>query len=225
MVWRDFQTLSTLSRAGGGEWPSDFDRPADKWPTVRAERWKPARAGRVVVACLRPEGGIRWRSFPTLADAERAERARAGRQCDPLCEHQHTIAYATPGALHLERGLGDPPPVPESLAGAVLQAYPPRRNGYERKERPMTRKPDEEEPAMTEPTNDEAQKIIDAERRAGKHLARIGLNRRAALALREVADLYANGADPETIELAEKVAQTLTDLSTAAIDAAEQGFA
>jgi hypothetical protein len=208
---------------GSTDWPSEWPTVLDKWPQSRTERWKPARAGRVVVACLRPEGGIRWRSFPTLADAERAERARAGRQCDGLCEHQHTIAYATPGALHLEHGLGDPAPVPPSLAGAILQAYPPRRNGYQWKERPMTRKPDEE-PAMTEPTNDEAQKIIDAERRAGKHLARIGLNRRAALALREVADLYAAGADAETIELAEKVAQTLTDLSTAAIDA-ELGFA
>jgi hypothetical protein len=207
---------------GSTDWPSEWPTVLDKWPQSRTERWKPARAGRVVVACLRPEGGIRWRSFPTLADAERAERARAGRQCDDLCEHQHTIAWAEPGVLHLARGLGDPPPVPESLIGAILQAYPPRRNGYhQRKEHRMHK----EATPMTEPTNDEALKIIDAERRAGKHLARIGLNRRAALALREVADLYANGADQETIALAEKVAQTLTDLSTAAIDAAEQGFA
>jgi hypothetical protein len=209
---------------GSTDWPTPFDSLADAWPHVKTDQWVPDHTGRVVVLCLRPEGGHGWRTFPTLADAEMAERHRAGRQCGLLCESAHTIAYAEPGKLHLAHGLGDPPPVPQSLIAAVLQAYPPRRNGYERKERPMPRKP-EEEPAVTEPTNDEALKIIDAERRAGKHLARIGLNRRAALALREVADLYANGADQETIELAEKVAQTLTDLSTAAIDAAEQGFA
>ena len=90
----------------------------------------------------------------------------------------------------------------------------------------MTRKPvtptppppDETEPTVTEPTDDEAREIIAAERRAGKLLARLGLNRRAALAHREVADLRAAGADPETIEHAEQVAATLTDLALADLD-------
>jgi hypothetical protein len=189
----------------------------------------PDHAGKVVVLCLRPqrEGGTGWRSFPTLADAQEAERARAGRKCSEACEQAHAVCWAEPGKLHVVRGVGDPAPVPSSLAGAIWQAYPPHRNGHQnghrRKEKPVPRKP--KEATVTEPTDEQVDAIIAAERKAGTHLARIGLNRRAVAAYREVADLRANLADAEAIELAEKVAENLTALSTAEMDPDGPGFA
>lgn len=65
------------------------------------------------------------------------------------------------------------------------------------------------------PTDDDADKIIDAERKAGRLLARLGLNRRAAHAHREHADLIASGAPQDQIDAAEELAKTLTDLALA----------
>jgi hypothetical protein len=218
---------STLSRGGGSAWCTLWPTYADKFPAPRPPAWVPDRAGRVVVLCLRFSGtATAFRSFPTVEPARAAEIDRAGRPCCAACQGAHSICFGTPGKLHIERSSSDRFPVPSDLAAAFAQAYPPRsrysQNGHHRKEAlDVTRKPDtpDEEPAVTEPTDDEqAQRIIDAERKAGRHLARLGVNRRAALAHREHADLIAAGASPEQIAAAEMVAKALSDAALAAID-------
>jgi hypothetical protein len=189
-----------------------------------------------MVACLRSgQPATGFRSFPSIEAARAAEAARAGRPCCVACQGQHSIVFTTPGELHVERG-SDPFPVPRDLAAAFRQAYPPPppprypgSNGHHRSKEALdvTRKPDtaptEEETAVTEePDDEQAQAIIAAERRAGRLLARLGLNRRAALAHREHADLLAAGASPEQIDAAEQLAATLTDLALADLDADDQ---
>lgn len=83
----------------------------------------------------------------------------------------------------------------------------------------MTPKTTPEETTMTEPlTDDEVAEIIEAERKAGRHLARIGIDRRACAAWREVADLLAADTDPEIVDVAKKVAQSLSDIVLAGLD-------
>jgi hypothetical protein len=226
---------------GGSEesWPPLYDR-ADKWPSV-GDTWTPDHAAGAVWICLRSgmHCGSVMRSYPD-ADAARAADARRPARCSPSCQGRHYVCWCDPSGLHIEAGCHDRQPVPASRAAAFREAgYTV--DGRRKRKRWATRTPPAgqetrvttkpkpkrtETAAMTEPTepldDDTAQQIIAAERRAGRHLAKIGLNRRAALAHREVADLRSNNADAETVELAEKVAQTLTDLALADLDADEQ---
>jgi hypothetical protein len=111
--------------------------------------------------------------------------------------------------------------VPGSLAAAIKQAYPPRRHPHYRfrEDTVMTRNPDAEpEAPMTEPDDDSAREIINAERKAGRLLAKLGLTRRAALAHREHADAIAAGLPEEQIAAAAQHATDMTALALAAID-------
>jgi hypothetical protein len=167
--------------------------------------------------------------------------------CSPGCLGRHFLVWCEPGRVRVTLGAHDTPPQPTDLRRALWAAGyerpfgattastparwpapaslnprlgPPARNGHRRREDQMSAKPPTpKEPAVTEPPTDEqAAAIIASERAAGRHLARIGVNRRAALAHREVADLRANGADPEAIEAAELVAKALTDAALADLD-------
>ena len=156
--------------------------------------------------------------FGDLAEALRAGRERGATRSVVVWTDDHGVPHS--------RWVGCDP-LPRDLADAMYAAGygangTRRRDRWEQETKFMAtekaaRQP-KEKPMTEQPTDDEAAAIIRAERKAGKLLARLGLNRRAALAYREVADLRAAGATAEAIEAAEQVAQTLTDLALADLD-------
>jgi hypothetical protein len=128
MAWRDFQSLSTLSRSGGGDWPSEWPTLPDKWPHVKTDRWIPARAGPCVIVCARSQGEqSRIVSFETAEQAREADRVLYDRPCGPGCLREHFRVWCTPGELHVERGIHDPAPMPADLGAALRAAgyHPP----------------------------------------------------------------------------------------------------
>jgi hypothetical protein len=205
-------------RDGGssGDWPT-------KWPTRATsprppEPWPVEHLGRAALGFFHDGSLTEVVKFSDLATALRAGRERA--------ESESLLAWTDETGVHIRR---DPVPFPRDLTeemlacGYMADGTRRRRRWTEtrfqvRDHEIRTPTTTEETPMTEPPTDDEAAAIIAAERRAGTLLARLGLNRRAALAYREVADLRAAGATAEAIEAAEQVAQTLVDLALADID-------
>ena len=206
--------------------------------SVESQPWP---AGRAAVGFL-SEGVLR----EVAQFNDPAEALRAGQECDgssvivwtdddgvphtrwcgngpaqlppALAEEMLAAGYRANGIRRRPRWAREHKFQAEHQATGEPEHKPVRRKPVRRKSRRQSTSTPKEMP-MTEPTDDEAAAIINAERKAGKLLARLGVNRRAALAYREVADLRAAGASAEDIEAAEQLAQALTDVALSDLDA------
>ena len=115
--WRD---------GGGDHWPSQYEGPRrDRWPSFRTEPWRPDHAGPAVIVCERAARGgptLMLIPFADAAEAEEADRELCYQPCGPGCLGMHFRVWAEPGAVHVERGLHDPPPFPDDLRSALRAA-------------------------------------------------------------------------------------------------------
>jgi hypothetical protein len=117
-------------RHGGSSegWPTDWNGPVLKWPTLDNDLWVPDHEGPCVIVCVRGPGvPMQLVSYETAAQAADADWALYDRECGPSCLRLHYRIWCTPSELHVERGVHDPAPMPDNLGAALRAAgyHPP----------------------------------------------------------------------------------------------------
>jgi hypothetical protein len=116
-------SLSRWRDGGGDDWPTDWPSRAEHWPSLENQPWTPTREGPAVIVCIRGrQNPMRLVSFESADDAREADVALFDRECGPGCLRLHYRVWCTPGALHVEPGYHDPPPVPHDLGKALRAA-------------------------------------------------------------------------------------------------------